>query len=83
MNGRESFKSEYWPKSSSIEWVAVRPDSLIVDLAEVTEYELHPSPQKPILMRVKPAGLMLGIYSDFNSPKRYMASMERTNASNL
>ena len=36
-------RSKLGPNDGLIEWVVVRPDSLI-DVGQVTEYELHPSP---------------------------------------
>lgn len=36
-------RAEIGQNDSTIEWVAVRPDSLI-DVSKVTEYEIHPSP---------------------------------------
>ena len=38
-------RSKLGPNNGLIEWAVVRPDSLI-DEAQVTEYELHPSPTR-------------------------------------
>jgi len=41
-------RSKLGPNDGLIEWVVVRPDSLI-DVSQVTEYELHPSPIRSVI----------------------------------
>ena len=44
----EFFRSDIKPDHARVEWVVVRPDSLI-DLDKVTEYEIHASPTRSAL----------------------------------
>lgn len=65
---------------SAIEWVAVRPDSL-VDASEVTEYEAHPSPTRSAIFdpgvtsRINVAHFMADLITDDDKWKRWKGQM--------
>ncbi|MGZ8866792.1 MAG: NAD(P)H-binding protein, partial [Thermoanaerobaculia bacterium] len=65
---------------SAVEWVAVRPDTLI-DEEGVTEYELHPSPTRSAIFnagktsRINVAHFMADLITDNDMWKRWQGQM--------
>lgn len=66
--------------AAAIEWVAVRPDTLI-DEGEVTEYEVHPSPTRSAIFdagktsRINVAHFMADLISDDATWSRWKGRM--------
>lgn len=68
------------PNEGAIEWVAVRPDTL-VDEDSVTEYEVHPSPTRSAVFnagktsRINVAHLMAELMTDDDTWSRWKGRM--------